>query len=151
MGKRIKGKKKPKRNIKINTKKEVRGGKKFEKESERNRKISWQFSIMDIKAKWTTKDIEKDFFWKSMFGKIKSYESQTLAEFNMPLHNHRIPKSNICTEARNRLIEINQDDVDELYSIDFNSSKRLWGILDGTVYKILWWDPNHEICLSKKR
>ncbi len=142
--------KKPQSSVKIQPGKNVRGGSILEKERIQDRKLSWKFSIIDTDGEWTFKNIEKDTFWNCLLGTLKSLESQTISEFIRPIHNHKIEKYKLCKKAQERLIKIKLDDYDELYSVHINSIKRLWGILEGSYFKILWWDPRHEICKSKK-
>ncbi|MBX7259668.1 MAG: hypothetical protein K1Y02_25150 [Candidatus Hydrogenedentes bacterium] len=56
-----------------------------------------------------------------------------------------MPINEICKNAQKRLSEIRQDDIDELFSFRIMKKKRLWGILDRHVFKILWWDPDHQV------
>jgi len=142
--------KKPKSIIKISPEKKARGGSILEKERIEEKKLSWKFSIIDTGGEWTFKSIKKDYFWNHLLNKLKNYESQTVGEFIVPKHNHKIEKCRLCKEAQKRLIEIELDDCDELYSVHITSIKRLWGILEGSYFKILWWDPHHEICPSNK-
>ena len=142
--------KKPKSIIKISPEKKARGGSILEKERIEEKKLSWKFSIIDTGGEWTFKNIKKDYFWDYLLNKLKNYESQTVGEFIIPKHNHKIEKCRLCKEAQKRLIEIELDDCDELYSVHVTGIKRLWGILEGSYFKILWWDPHHEICPSNK-
>ena len=142
--------KKPKSIIKISSKKKARGGSILEKERIQDRKLSWKFSIIDTDGEWTFKNIEKDTFWNRLLGTLKNLESQTIGEFIRPIHNHKIEKYKLCKKAQERLIEIKLDDYDEFYSVHITGIKRLWGILEGSYFKILWWDPRHEICPSKE-
>ena len=59
---------------------------------------------------------------------------------------HPIPVAEIVKSARRRLQEISKDDVDELMSFRLTGSKRVWCVRQFSVMKVLWWDPNHEIC-----
>ena len=46
---------------------------------------------------------------------------------------------------------IRQDDVDELMSFRLDSRGRVWCIQTGNIMRVLWWDPNHEVCPSFKK
>ena len=151
MATKIRGRnKRPNKKINISTEKKARGGSILEKERSEEKKLSWKFSIIDTGGEWTFKNIKKDYFWDQLLGTLKSLESQTIGEFIIPKHNHKIEKYRLCKKAQNRLIKIKLDDCDELYSVHINNIERLWGILEGSYFKILWWDPHHEICPSNK-
>jgi len=149
MGSKQKKIKKPNQKIITSPEKKARGKSKIEVKN----KISWCFSRMDVgeEARWSVKKVDLNYFWESMFEKIKNYESQTIAELNMLQHNRNMPITGLCREAQNRLIELKQDDIDEIYHIEFDGMKRLWGIFDGSIFRIVWWDPDHEICPSRRR
>ncbi len=148
--KKRKKNKRPKSIIKIPTEKKARGGSILDKERYEEKKISWKFNIIDTDGEWTFKNIKKDYFWNHLLNKLKNFESQTVGEFIIPEHNHKIEKCRLCKEAQRRLIKIKLDDYDEFYSVHIDGIKRLWGILEGSNFKILWWDPHHEICPSNK-
>lgn len=65
--------------------------------------------------------------------------------------NHLIAVSRLDKPARERLIELKQDDVDEVMSLGLTSKGRILGILENSVLRLLWWDPNHDACPSYKR
>jgi hypothetical protein len=41
--------------------------------------------------------------------------------------------------------------VHECFSLRINSPARVWGIRDEYVLRVLWRDPRHEVCPSKKK
>ena len=46
--------------------------------------------------------------------------------------------------------EIQQDDIDKLMSFRIAGKKRVWCIQDRNIMRVLWWDPQHEICRVPK-
>jgi hypothetical protein len=54
-------------------------------------------------------------------------------------------------EAQRRLTEIDRDEQAQLFSIRIAAKKRIWGIRDIVILRLLWWDPNHEVCPSPKK
>jgi len=63
--------------------------------------------------------------------------------------NHAISVGEIIKPAQKRLEELNLY-YDELYSLRLTGAERLWGIIEGGVFRVIWYDPNHEICPSQK-
>jgi hypothetical protein len=43
------------------------------------------------------------------------------------------------------LTEIDRDDLDHLWGIRLTGTERVWGMLDGAVFSLLWWDPDHLV------
>lgn len=113
--------------------------------------VVWHISKIDRNGNWGWENINKKIFWNYIFKKIKSLESMTWSEIKKNKKSHSILFSEICTAAQNRLAEIEQDDVAELFSLRLGSKKRIWGIRNGRVLEILWWDPNHTVCPSFKK
>lgn len=64
---------------------------------------------------------------------------------------HFVDREDLCAEAQKRLIQIRKDDLDQLFSLRLTGSKRIWGIKEGNIFWLLWWDPNHEVCPSHKK
>lgn len=75
----------------------------------------------------------------------------TLHEITNNGDSHNIEVNQIVKDAQRRLEEIRQADVDELFSLRLSGKERIWGIVDRNIFKILWWDPKHEICPSAKK
>lgn len=61
---------------------------------------------------------------------------------------HPVAVSHLIRNARARLNELKQDDVDELWRLRFAAKERLWGIRVGDVFRVLWWDPHHVVAPS---
>lgn len=64
---------------------------------------------------------------------------------------HRILVSQIVPEARKRLQNLLLDEWEELYSLRLAGKQRVWGLKEGRIFWLLWWDPEHEICPSLKK
>lgn len=85
--------------------------------------------------------------------RLKSFETMTWAEILTEggKRNHLIKKSDLCRDAKLRLAALKQDDVDEILSLALTAKGRIWGILENSVVRLLWWDPEHRICPSHKK
>lgn len=83
--------------------------------------------------------------------RLKSFESMTWAEIDGPTGGHGVETRRISRAARHRLTEIQQDDAEVLFSLRVTGRRRVWGILDEHVFKVLWWDPEHEVYPVEKR
>jgi hypothetical protein len=63
-------------------------------------------------------------------------------------HNHSIPVAEFdCPKAKKWMRE-NLPDQDELWTLRLSGPERIWGVFREGVFHILFWDPNHQICLS---
>lgn len=83
--------------------------------------------------------------------RLGNFEGMTWTEIEQSTGSHPISKNLLIKSAQDRLIEIKQDDVDELFSLRVNGKARIWGIREEHVLRVLWWDPEHQVCPSEKK
>lgn len=111
------------------------------------RQPSWLFGMADWTGPWAIREQESVWVLK----RLAALETATWAEIKRRKGrgagsgSHYIPVARIIIKAQNRLREIGVDN-DELFSLRVNGKPRLWGLLEGASFNIIWWDPNHEIC-----
>lgn len=63
---------------------------------------------------------------------------------------HHVAVDRISPTARRRL-EQRGIRTDALVSLRVSGAKRIWGIRQGAVLHLLWWDPRHEVYPAKRR
>lgn len=86
-----------------------------------------------------------------VLAKLRDFESMTWLEIDGPTGSHGVPLHRLSKPAQQRLTELRQDDAAELFSLRITGKRRVWGILDEHVLRILWWDPEHQVCPSLKK
>jgi len=128
-------------------KKYPRGGEKAEKIV---KVISWHIRIIDKDGTWGWEQINGLTLRDDILSKMSNFETMEWSEI-LNRNNHAVPISEICPEAQKRLVRLQQDDVDEIISLHLTGKKRVWGIRDQNILKILWWDPHHTVCPSLKK
>jgi hypothetical protein len=115
-------------------------------------KLSWQIHLLDFEGPWGWGDMDADTL-KYIHGKLAQFETMTWAEINHPNTGcHPIKIKDLCSEAQKRLTELKVIRFEEeLFSLRLSGKERLWGIRERHFFKILWWDPRHEVYpVSKK-
>lgn len=119
--------------------------------SDDTKTISWRFSKVDRNGSWkcSLKLLNEEKV-KEIIRKLHDLDSMTWGDLKGK-RNHSIPVSGISKTAQKRLTEIQRDDIDDLFSIGLCGKERVFGIRDGDVFNILWWDPNHTVCPSIKK
>ncbi len=107
--------------------------------------ISWRFSKVDRDGKWkcSLNALGEDKT-KEIIRKLKDFDSMTWGDFKGK-RRHSIPVNTISREAKKRLEDIQRDDIDVLFSVGISGKERIWGVREGDVFSILWWDPEHEV------
>jgi len=132
--------KKPKTNFNLNTTKEAVHTR--NPDGYQNQFIAWHFECMDTSGSWpcninTLQNIQN-----------RLHEYEKLKWSGLSGSSHPLPVYKIIPEAQRRLSDLGYVDYESLYQLDIkngNSKQRLWGLRIENIFKILWWDPNHEI------
>lgn len=113
--------------------------------------VFWSFSIFDPGLEFPKSSWENVPFIEIATA-IKSCEQRTWVDIEANhKRDHPIEINNLSKFARDRLCELQLDDIDELWSLHFDGRCRLWGIRNQTLIQILWLDPLHAICPSEKK
>ena len=111
--------------------------------------VCWQFSLMDLAGPFSCMDIRTDE-WQVILAKMRLWENMTWNEIE-GRRDHSISVDSLSDTARKRLLDIQLDDIDEVFSLHIDGKKRLFGIRDRNIFKVLWWDREHKVCLSPKK
>lgn len=109
---------------------------------------SWRFSTVDKGGPfpWPVgTEVELDILQK-----LRQFDTMRWKEIEGPDH-HAIERHKLSKDAKDRLTQIKQDDVDEIFSFHFSGKPRIIGIRDRNVVRLLWWDPEHGVCPSVKK
>lgn len=109
----------------------------------------WSFQRLDVGGPWCWSKIESGDI-ADVLSKMGFFETMSWTELAGD-GCHPIAINRLHKNAQTRLQEINQDDIEELYSFRLSGRQRLWGIKHGRVVTLLWWDPHHEVCPSPKK
>lgn len=109
----------------------------------------WAFRIVDLGGPWCWSALGGDAL-REVLQRMRELESMTWHAIT-ETGSHFIDISSLSKPARNRLMEIQQDDVDQLYSLRMTGRRRIFGIRDGGVLRVLWWDPEHEVCPAPRK
>ena len=116
----------------------------------RRRNPLWGFRIVDLGGPWCWTELDGAGLGE-VLARLRALESMTWDEIDGPTGSHHVATAKLSRDARNRLVEIRQDDAESLFSIRVTGERRVWGILDEHVLRMLWWDPRHEVCPSIKK
>ncbi|WP_435212520.1 hypothetical protein [Streptomyces sp. bgisy034] len=59
--------------------------------------------------------------------------------------------SGLCKEALDRLVAMGRDDQTKIHRLQFTGTQRLYGFLEGNIFHVVWWDPDHEVYPTSPR
>jgi hypothetical protein len=82
----------------------------------------------------------------------RSWESMSANEVFAVAGNKPVPFENLCPAAQARLHEIDLEEYNgQWWELRVTGERRIWGVRQRHVFYVVWWDPEHEVCPSKKR
>jgi hypothetical protein len=111
----------------------------------------WRVRRADWDGQWGWHTADARVILLEVVSKLHDYETMKWAEIEGD-RNHFVALDHICGDAQRRLRELGlEDEVEALFSLHLTGPKRVWGIRDGAVLHVLWWDPDHTVCPSIKR
>jgi len=122
----------------------------FEDRTDKN--PQWQFSLMDWEHQaWGWRNISAET-WQKIVQKLGHFEQMTWGQIEGGDTGSHLVALADCPnhEVLERLEQLKLDDLDMLFSLRLMGRERIFGILDGVVLKLLWYDPNHTVWPTKK-
>ncbi len=113
-------------------------------------KPTWRFSIFDIDGPFGTgkHQLSQINLAEVIWPKLRDFESMSWKEIVTMTKSHNVETSKLDVAARRKLESLKIDDIEELFSLRLTGKQRIWGILENSTLKILWWDPEHLVCPS---
>ena len=118
----------------------------------------WKFADCDtdLGCEWALhKRRLRDIFWDVIFPRLRQFEGMTWGEILIKAkkQNHYIEVEHLNKVARDRLADL-QIEAEDICSLRLGGKLRLYGLLIGSVYHILWYDDNHgdnETCICRSK
>ena len=112
--------------------------------------IVWAFAVVDRDGPWGWRTVAARDWWTEILPKLQGFESMTWAEIMQAAggrargtNSHFVQVERLTRQAKDRLAEIHQDDVSELFSLRLTATVRVYGTRDRRALKLLWYDPYH--------
>lgn len=112
--------------------------------------ISWHFHRLDWEhAQWGFK-LLRPTQWRDLLSHLVSFEGLTWAEIKQQsggrshgTNHHSLYVSDLCKDAQDRLLELRLEEYDVIFSLRLTNTLRIYGIRDGRVLRLIWWDQYH--------
>jgi len=115
-----------------------------------NKNPVWQIGNIDLGGPFGWSKIDRGHLVDEILPKIQNFETMRWQEI-LGRNNHEIRISDISRTAQRRLADIKLDDIDQLVSLRLTARERIWGIKSQKTLRVLWWDPEHQVCPSLKK
>lgn len=116
----------------------------------------WSFKWLDNNyTKWGFVHVSE--LNSSVINKLKDYEGMTWDEIIKATggrkrgnNNHYEKVSDLISEAVERWKTLKLEEYDQVFSLSLSGTERLYGILSDGIFRIVWYDKNHEIYPMKR-
>lgn len=115
------------------------------------RRFCWRVEDIDWHGGWGWSSVNLEDLFRVVIPKLHDYETMTWAEMDGPSGSHSVEREQLCAEAQARLTQIGKDHIESLFSVRVTGERRVWGVKDVAILRILWWDPEHSVCPSLKK
>ena len=109
--------------------------------------LSWRFSHCDKDGPFGWNLSSADIY--EVMQKLPEFETRNWDGL-LAARCHPIPFAQLEKAARDRLEKIELNDIDELMTFHLSGAKRIWCVQDGSLMRVLWWDPRHEVYKTEK-
>lgn len=117
----------------------------------------WRFDMIDRDGKFAFDLSRKDFQHKEVLQKLMDYGGMTWGEIDRQQHDrgkskhHYLNFDALSNDAKERIRAKGlEEDSDAIYSFALQNLLRIIGIRQGAEFYVVWYDPKHEFCPSKK-
>lgn len=121
-------------------------------------KVVWRFDMIDRSGKFAFNPNGDSFKCKDFLEKLIDYSSMTWTEVKKQTHDdgkskhHFLSPQFLSPEAAERLKAKQLEEYsDSIFSFALDNKLRLVGIRKNEDFHVLWYDPEHEVCPSKKK
>lgn len=122
--------------------------------------LAWSFDMIDRdgKFRFVHQDLEGAQA-KKLLGKVVEFSQLTWSEIKSAKNSsgrnkhHFLSYESLSPDAKKRfsIRKFDQNEYhDQLFSLALENKLRIIGIRDGNVFHPIWYDPEHQVCPSRK-
>lgn len=112
--------------------------------------LAWRFSKADLSGPYHCREFSLADF-QQLWDRLRAFEGMNYGALRNAGSLHEIPVIRMTHEAKERLKELELDDIDNMFSFHIDGSCRMWCIKHQNIFSVLWWDRNHGAYIVKKK
>lgn len=115
-------------------------------------RLCWRFAHVDHDSQWGFDSMEPAVLCE-VLRKLADCESMTVSELRGTrrlFKEYDLP-GGLCKDALARLTAMRRDDMTKIQRLEFTGLQRLYGFMEGNVFHVVWWDPEHQVYPSRLR
>jgi len=118
--------------------------------SVRGTPLAWRFSHSDRNGPFAWTRVYASGDQNAVMERLSDFETVSETELREE-GSHFVELSQLGREASERLFALRLDDLDCLFSLRISGPKRVWAVHQGGLMRVLWYDPEHQVCPSFKK
>lgn len=107
--------------------------------------ISWGLKRVDLNGDWGWSKLEAEHV-EDLLQELVRLEGETLHTLLKSAKTKDIPTDHMRRGAKDRLVTLRLEERDHLWELRLESKRRAWGLVEGSVFQFLWWDPDENAC-----
>lgn len=130
-------------------------------QSYHERPITWTFDRVDMDGEFAfdLNRIEENEHVREILEKQVSFSKMSWQEIKTATHDakgkskhHNLEIESLSAEAKRRIekLQLSEDDRDSIFSFALQNKLRIVGIKEEPFFHVLWYDPEHKVCPSKR-
>ena len=107
--------------------------------------LTWGLKRVDFDGDWGWLQLEACDI-ADLHSELATMEGETLHDLLRRRKTKDIPAEHMCRGAQDRLAKLRLEERDTLWELRLKSKRRAWGLVEGSVFHFLWWDPHETAC-----
>lgn len=111
----------------------------------RHEPMTWGLGLVDFGGEWGWRKLDPDDI-ERLHEELVELEGETLHDLRKTEKVKEIPAQHMVREAQQRLGLLELEEHDTLWELRLKGKRRTWGLMQGPVFCLLWWDPNETAC-----
>ena len=122
--------------------------------------FTWCSKNIDLESEWSFVKLDVKILYQKVLPTLQEFSKLTWGEIERQTHgsrnkskHHCVNIESLCDEARLRLEELDVEGIGmrPLFSLRIDGKARIYSFRDRSLFELLWWDAEHQICPSKKK
>lgn len=106
----------------------------------------WRLGRADLEGRWGWTELADGQLYR-LHSILSGFEGQSPRMLRLDDKLRDVPISDLVQAAQDRIIELEEDDAGDLQELRLGHARwRVWGFLVGSIFDLLWWDPEHSVC-----
>jgi hypothetical protein len=111
-----------------------------------SRLVCWRLDAVDFGGTWGWGNLDGSDLAR-LHVQLVAIESERFDTLKREKRAKSVKVEQICQEAQERLQVIAREDTEDLWELRISEKKwRAWGFVEGSIFSLLWWDPDHTVC-----